>query len=63
MKVSELAPYIYDKVKIYVVDSDDLKTIYHGLLNNAPDSILHLDVSAIGATKNVMDIGVKDEDD
>lgn len=63
MKVCDLMPYIYDKVKIYVVDSDDLNTIYEGFLNNAPDDILNRKVDVIGTTKNVMDIGVKDEDD
>lgn len=63
MKVCDLMPYIYDKVKIYVVDSDDLNTIYEGLLNNAPDDILNRKVDVIGAMKNIVDIGVKDEDD
>lgn len=63
MKISDLTPYIHDKVKIYVVDSDKLDTIYHGIIECAPDDILKCNVRTISTSRGVIDIGVKYEED
>ena len=63
MKISDLIPYMHDKVKIYVVDNDELNTIYHGIIRYAPDDILKCNVTTISTLRGVIDIGVKYEED
>lgn len=63
MKILDLIPYIHDKVKIYVVDSDELNTIYHGIIGYAPHDILKCNVRTISTSRGVIDIGVKYEED
>ena len=54
---------MHDKVKIYVVDNDELNTIYHGIIRYAPDDILKCNVRTISTLRGVIDIGVKYEED
>lgn len=63
MKISDLIPYIHDKVKIYVVNSEELNTIYHGIIRYAPHDILKYNVRTISTSRGVIDIGVKYEED
>lgn len=67
MTVRDLKTYIFDKVNIYSEShtiNGDFIDLYKGLIYEAPDSILDLEVELIGAQrKNVVDIEVKERNE
>ena len=59
MKVSDLKPHVFDNVTIYEEQEGDYHDLYKGILGDAPNHILELEVGIIGASGNVVDIEVR----
>lgn len=64
MTVRDLKTYVFDKVSIYSEShtiNGDFVDLYKGTIQEAPDSILDLEVELIGARrKNIIDIEIKE---